>query len=206
MISAVVLAAGLSTRMGRPKMVLLVEGKPMLQKVLDALRGARVDETVVVLGPEASKIRSQVRFERERVVVNSRYAQGMSTSLRLGLATVSPEAEAALVVMGDQPFLSSSTIDMVIEGFREGAAPIVVPVYRGVRGNPVLFAKSVFPEAMRVRGDVGARSVVRSYGSRVAEVPVEDEGVLSDLDTPEEYGRAHLRNQSARRTRNLRGA
>lgn len=200
MISAIVLAAGLSTRMGRPKLLLHVKGKPILQNVLEALSHAGVDEVVVVLGAEAVEIRKRVRFARERVVVNSAYAEGMSSSLKLGLMEVSSDSEAAVIVLGDQPFLSPSTVDKVVEAYRASGAPIVVPTQGGVRGNPVLFAKSLFPEVMRISGDAGGKSVVGRHRGRVLEVPVEDAGVLFDIDTPSDYDRASSGAPTRRRT------
>jgi len=199
LISAVVLAAGLSRRMGRPKLVLPLGGKPVLERVLDVLRRAKVDETVVVLGANAAQVRKIVRFEKEKVVVNPGYRKGMSSSIRVGLRSIDRDADAVLIVLGDQPFLSARTVDAVVDGFVEKRAPVVVPVLRGVRGNPVLFARSVFPKAVKIRGDVGAKSVVKAYGESVLEVPVQDEGVLFDIDTPSEYRRATSNSGSAGR-------
>ena len=190
MISAVVLAAGLSTRMGVPKMLIPVEGRPMLQKVLEVFRRTRVGEVVVVLGAESRRILGEVGFLGERVVVIRGYRKGMSSSLRLGLARASPRADAVMIALGDQPFLSPSTVDRIIEAFLTRRPPVVVPVYDGVRGNPVLFARSVFPDVMKIEGDTGAKPVVAGYGDSVLEVPVRDRGVLLDIDTPDDYRRA----------------
>ena len=197
MISAVVLAAGLSTRMGMPKMLFSVEGRPMLEKVLEIFRRTMVGEVVVVLGAESSRVSGEVEFLGERVVINRGYRKGMSSSLKLGLARVSPRADAAMVALGDQPFLSPSTVDRIIEAFLAKRPPIVVPVYGRVRGNPVLFARSVFPDVKKIEGDAGARSVVAQYGDRVLEVPVRDSGVLLDIDTPGDYRRAGVRGRRA---------
>jgi molybdenum cofactor cytidylyltransferase len=199
LISAIVLAAGLSTRMGKPKLLLRVEGEPILGKVLAVLRHSRVDEVVVVLGADARRTRKAVRFESERIVVNPKYSEGMSSSLRLGLRKVSPDADAALVVLGDQPYLSSSTVDRIIEEYLAKNPPVVVPVYGGTRGNPVLFARAVFADVMRISGDVGAKSVVDKYRDRVLEVPVRDAGILFDVDTPSDYQRASSRQAMRRR-------
>jgi molybdenum cofactor cytidylyltransferase len=193
LISAVVLAAGLSERMGKSKLALRVEGRPVLEAVLDALRGSEVDEVVVVLGADADVIRKVVRFHEELVVVNARPERGMSSSLKLGLGRVSPRADAALIVLGDQPFLNPEVINRVVEGYDDRSAPIVVPVYRGIRGNPVLFARSVFPEVMKVTGDTGAKSVVNALGDRVLEVQFEDDAASFDIDTPADYERATSR-------------
>lgn len=205
MISSVVLAAGRSTRMGEPKQVMRIRGKPLLRIVLETLRKAKVDETVVVLGPDAGRTMEEVGIKGERVVVNPRQSEGMSSSLRLGLRSLSPDTTAAVVVLGDMPLLSPSTVNRIIDGYLSKGAPVVVPTYRGVRGNPVLFARSVFPEIMKIRGDVGARSVVDSQGGAVLEVPVADEGVIVDIDTQSDYERVAARSRRARRRRSQGG-
>ena len=206
MISVVILAAGRSARMGKPKMLQRVEGRPMLEKVLEVFRHARVDEVVVVLGADAERIKKGIRFGGERIVLNTEYPSGMSSSLRLGLAAAGPRADAVIIALGDQPFLSPLTVDRLVERYLGEKAPVVVPVHDGVRGNPVLFARSAFPDIMQVRGDVGAKSVVGAYGDRVLEVPVEDGGVLFDIDTPADYERATSRPQRPRRRRPRGGA
>lgn len=203
MISAVVLAAGRSSRMGRPKLVLKLDGRPILKAVLDVLGQTKVDEVVVVLGADAARIRKEVRFGRERVVMNEDSAGGMSSSLRLGLKSISPKSEGILVVLGDQPLVSPATIDKLVDVFAEEDPPVVLPVHDGARGNPVLFARRVFPEVMKVVGDVGAKSVVKKYGGRVLEVPVNDAGVLVDVDTPADYDM--VRAGRSRRTRSRGG-
>ena len=187
LIIAIVLAAGLSARMGRPKQTLSVSGKPMLERVLETFRQTKVDVVVVVLGANEREVRKKVRFEKERVIVNSEYAKGMSGSLRLGLAAAGPEADAVIVALADQPFLRAATVDKLIEGQLNSKASIVVPVYNGRRGNPVLFDRTIFPQIMKIRGDVGAKSIVEMNKDLVVEVTVPDEGVLIDLDTPQDY-------------------
>lgn len=206
MISAIVLAAGLSTRMGVQKLLQPIDGEPMLGRTLKALRRPSIDETVVVLGAEASRVREGIKFERERVIVNGSFEEGMSSSLRLGLKSVNPRTDAAIIALGDQPFVSPEVIDRVVGGYLAKKPPIVVPVYGGVRGNPVLFARSVFPDVLKVRGDFGAKSVVQAYGDRVLEVPVDDEGVLFDIDTPADYERAVALSRTARRRTGREGS
>ncbi len=189
MIAAVVLAAGLSTRMGRPKQTLLLEGEPMLERVLGNVRGSHVDRIVVVLGAGREEIERKVKFRDETVVVNAGYRLGMSGSLRKGIAAAGPEAEAVLVVLGDQPYVSRATIDKLVDAYKTSKAKVVAPLYQGRRGNPVLFDRSLFPQILRVRGDRGAKSVVERNADDLLEVEVGDEGVLVDIDTPEDIGR-----------------
>jgi molybdenum cofactor cytidylyltransferase len=201
-IAAVVLAAGKSTRMGRTKQVLRIGQVTMLQKVMDTYRLANVDKLVVVLGADAGNVRKGVKFRDETVVVNERFEDGMSGSIRAGVAAVPKDAEAALIALGDQPTLRPGTIDRIVEEYKATGAPIVVPVYHGQRGNPVLFHRSVFPQLMRLEGDVGAKSVVRTNERGLREVAVEDSGILFDVDTPEDYHRANAGGGNSRRTRN----
>jgi len=201
LIAAVVLAAGLSTRMGRAKLILPIGGKTVLERVLDTYRGARVDDIVVVIGASAEQIRSSVRFDEERVVFNPEYRKGMSGSLKLGIEALGSETEAAIIALGDQPFLSSKTVDRLVDEYLATKAPIVVPVYRGQRGNPVLFDSSLFSQIREIEGDKGAKSVVLKNEARVREVAVEDEGVLLDIDTPSDYEKARTSRPAPRRTR-----
>jgi len=183
LIAAVVLAAGASSRMGRPKQTLLLNGVPMLQRVLEILRKSSVERVVVVLGANAAEVKKHIKFADEMVVVNPRFAEGMSSSLRLGLENVAREAGAVIIALGDQPFVLPTTIDMLVSAYEKSSAPVVIPTYQGARGNPVLFDKSVFSQLAKIRGDVGAKSVVQKNQADVLEVEVPDKGVLEDIDT-----------------------
>lgn len=187
--------------MGEPKLTLEVGGRPMLGRTLETIRQSSVDRIVVVLGADAATIRKKVRFVNEKVVVNHEYRRGMSESLKTGLAVVQDEADAVMVVLGDQPFLASETVDRLIDAYQASKAPVVVPVYHGQRGNPVLFDRSLFLQVMNIQGDAGAKSVVLRNEAALREVAVEDQGVLLDLDTPSDYAGARSRGQSKIRTR-----
>ena len=203
MIAAVVLAAGMSTRMGRPKQTMPLEGEPMLGRVLEVLRQTRVDQTVVVLGPRAGQVQKQVKMTKEKVVINPDPLKGMSESLKLGIRSVEGKADAVLVVLADQPFLMAKTVDRMIEAYHESHALVVVPVYHRQRGNPVLFDRSLYPQIMKIEGDVGAKAVVEENEDKMVAVEVDDEGVLTDLDTPLDYERA---NASLSRGKRIQGS
>jgi len=187
LIAAIVLAAGLSTRMGRPKLTLPIAEKTVLERVLDAFRSSKVDEIVVVLGADAAQIRRSVKFGDERVVINPDYRRGMSGSLKTGLGAVEKQADAVIIALGDQPLLAPRTIDGMVDEYLASRAPVVVPVYRGRRGNPVLFDRSLFAQIMRIEGDRGAKSVVNGNEAGLRELRVEDRGTLMDIDTPSDY-------------------
>lgn len=182
MIPAIVLAAGQATRFGRCKQLMPLAGKPLLQHVLDNLRASQADEVVVVLGAHATEIRNGVRFDRERIVLNPDFAQGMSTSIQAGLRSLPEAAEAAMIVLADQPFVQPSTFDALIDGYRQSRAPVVLPTYNGQRGNPVIIDRALFAEMMSIRGDIGFRSLFGEHAMMT--VPVDDHGVVTDVDTP----------------------
>src|SRR5438093_975051 len=162
-----------------------LNGKPLLQYALDRINESVVDEVIVVLGAFADEIQKQIKFDGERIVINSDYERGMSTSLQTGLRAVAGDAEAAIIALGDQPFVESKTIDALVDEYRQSQSPIVVPTYDGRRGNPVLIDRSLFERALQIRGDVGFRAV---FGKdNVAEVPVSDSGVIIDIDTMEDF-------------------
>lgn len=187
LVVAVVLAAGSSARMGKPKLTLPVEGKPMLERVLGTLRKTRVAGVVVVLGAHAQTIRAETGFKGEKVVVNHRHHEGMSGSLKLGIESAGAEADAVMVVLADMPLLEPRTVDALIGAYETTRPKAVVPVCGGRRGNPVILDRSLFPTVMKLHGDVGAKSVVAASGGAVLEVPVDDSGVLYDVDDPEAY-------------------
>jgi molybdenum cofactor cytidylyltransferase len=186
-IGAVILAAGVSSRMGEPKQLLRLGGKTLLEQVLDNARSARVDEIVVVLGAAAEPIRQRVDFRQTKVVINSSYEQGMGTSLGAGLAALDPAINAALILLADQPFVRAATLDRICGEYRRSHAQIVIPLYHGFRGNPVLLDRSVFPEVMALSGDVGCRAIFGNHLEGIVKLPVDDVGILLDIDSKADF-------------------
>ena len=129
------------------------------------------------------------------IVPNPDYAAGQSTSLRAGIAALPPDVAAVVVLLGDQPFVAAAIVAQIAAAWRLGGSPIVAPVYAGQRGNPVLFARSVFPELLAIHGDQGARAVLAADPSRIEPVHFDDSLPLADIDTPEEY--EQLRSQKS---------
>lgn len=185
-VSGIVLAAGRSSRLGRPKQLLLLGGEPLLRHVILRALNSKLAELIVVLGYEAENIAQAVGVLGQRTVVNPDYLQGQSTSVRAGLAAIDPRADAVIFLLGDQPGIESSVIDRLIEQFAETSALIVQPSYDGQPGNPVLFARRLFPELAAVTGDEGARSLIRRYQSAVSLVPV-NSPTPQDIDTEDDY-------------------
>jgi molybdenum cofactor cytidylyltransferase len=181
-VSAVVLAAGTSTRMGTVKQLLRLDGRPLLQHVLDNVRASAVKEIIVVLGASADAILREIDARDVRVVVNENYQQGMGTSLKTGLSAVDSQAGAAIIVLADQPFVKPATLDRLTTEHHLSKAQIVIPTYRGFRGNPVLLDRSVFPEVMTLNGDMGCRAIFGAHLEGIVKLPVDDVGILLDID------------------------
>jgi molybdenum cofactor cytidylyltransferase len=194
-IAGVVLAAGLSLRMGRPKLLLDWGGRPVIRRAVEQVKAGGVDEVVVVLGREGQAIREALAGLPVRFVENLDPEAGQASSIVCGVSALGSGVQAALIALGDQPALPPDVIPRLLQTFREAGKAIVAPLYRGVQGNPVLFAAAVFPELRALTGDRGARSVVEKDPPRVALVPF-DLPMPADLDTLEEYERLRPRTKS----------
>ena len=192
MIAGVVLAAGLSRRMGRAKLLLDWGGKPVVRRVVEQVKAGRVDEVLVVLGHEAPTIREALKGLPVRFVENPEPEAGQASSIAAGVAVLGPAVSAVLIALGDQPALPPEVIPRLVGTFNQTGKAIVAPLYRGVQGNPVLFAAAVFPELRALTGDRGARSVVEKDPARVALVSF-DLPMPADLDTFEDYERLRPR-------------
>lgn len=194
--SAIILAAGRSRRMGeRNKLLLEVGGQPVLARVLRAFAAAPVREIIVVTGAQHERIAALVEQENGvRTVHNPAFRSGMASSIRRGVRTAEPDAAGYALCPGDLPLLSSQTVDTLCRTFTAQASPrIVAPTVDGQQGHPVLFGV-VFREALlALEGDRGARGLVRRDETPLTRVPVPDEGILRDVDTPEALERARRR-------------
>jgi len=185
-IAAVVLAAGESRRMeGANKLLLEVDGRAVVSWVVEAVRGAGVADVYVVVGHQADEVRREIGDAGVTFVENEAYATGMASSLRAGVAALLEDVDAALICLGDMPRLTAADVRSVIDAFAPASKrEICIPTYDGKRGHPVLFAARFLPEIERLRGDVGARSVIERHLAVVHLVPVDHTGVLLDVDTP----------------------
>lgn len=188
MIVAIVLSAGESSRMGSPKALLSVAGKSFIERVISALRATGVGKIIVVLGHQPEPIRARIEGLGVEIVINKDYQRGQLSSLIAGLKSLEgQEVDGALVHLVDHPFLDPSTIDRMIDLFYRSNKLIVLPRYRGRRGHPVLFSSRLFAELMSAPLDQGAKSVVHAHRDETLELETENEGVIIDIDTPEEY-------------------
>ena len=194
-VAAVVLAAGESSRMGRPKPLLPLGNETFLGYLLRQLRASRVARTVVVLGHRPDVILEAMPEIAPISVINERYALGQLSSLLVALDALGEAPDAILLCLADHPFVDARVIDRLIDIHEQTRRPIVVPTFEGRRGHPTLFARSVFGELRSAALDQGARSVVRAHAEDLLEVPIDEPGILADVDTPEQYeiGRASCR-------------
>jgi molybdenum cofactor cytidylyltransferase len=185
-IAAIVLAAGLSSRMGSNKLLKEVKGKPMIRKTVESVLQSRASPVVVVTGHESDKIREALQGLRVTFVTNPDYAGGLSTSLRSGTRQLPPSADGALVVLGDMPLVPPAAMNKLIAAFNPGEGrSICVPVHQSERGNPILWGRQHFTELETLKGDRGARVLLVVNADHVIEVSVGSDGVLTDFDTPE---------------------
>ena len=186
-VAAIVLAAGRSTRMGGPnKLLETISGKPLVRIAAEQALSSRASPVVVVSGHERARVEAALASLDVRLVHNPDYAQGLSTSVKAGLAALPPESEAAIVCLGDMPQVTSALIDRLIAAFDpERNALVVLPTFSGKRGNPVLWSRRFFPELIALEGDVGARHLIGAYPEVVTELPVENAAAMVDIDTPD---------------------
>lgn len=194
-ISAILLAAGLSRRLGRNKLLLPAGGVPVVRRAALALVESRASEVLAVVGHQADDVRAALAGLKLRIVHNPGYAQGQSTSLRAGLAQAAPGAEGFLFALGDQPLLTAAWVDRLIGAFASAppGTQAAALYHGGQRGNPVLLAASLRGELDRIEGDEGARQILRRLEQetppRLLAVPAEEEDLFLDLDTEADHAR-----------------
>jgi molybdenum cofactor cytidylyltransferase len=185
-IAAVVLAAGLSSRMGSNKLLASVGGKPLVRHAVEAALGSAASPVIVVTGNAGPEVQRALAPLTPSFVDNPDFSKGLSTSLKSGLKAMPADCDGVLVLLGDMPGVSSALLDRLIAAFDPSEdRAICVATRHGNRGNPVLWARRFFPEMLAIEGDVGARHLIAQYGELVCEVEAADDGPLTDIDTPE---------------------
>lgn len=196
-LAGVVLGGGASSRMGRPKALLDLGGRPFVRRVADTLHEAGIAEVVVVTGSHEPEIRAALdaadRAWRDVVLLNPDRTRGQLSSLWVALDWIEAPPHVPctglVVALVDHPLVRPDTVRRLVEAFAATGPDVVRPVYRGRHGHPVVFARSTFAGLRAAPLDQGARAVVRSLGSAVLDVETDDEGVVVDVDTPEDYAR-----------------
>ena len=187
MIYAIILAAGESKRMGQPKMLLPFGDRTIIETVVDCATRSMVDGVIVVVGANGEKVTEAVGERPVQVAMNPNYREGMLSSIRWGINALPPQARAALVMLGDQPLIASSTIDKVIAAYHKESKGLVLPVYGGKRGHPLLIDTKYQDELAQLDGAIGLRAIIHNNSEDVLEVEMDDAGILHDIDTAEEY-------------------
>jgi molybdenum cofactor cytidylyltransferase len=186
-VTAIILAAGRSTRMGGPnKLLAELDGKPLVRIVTEQALASKAKDVIVVTGHQAAMVEAALKGLDVKFVRNPSFAEGLASSVKAGVAAVAGEADGAVVCLGDMPMISAQLIDHLIEAFSPDRGNLItVPVSDGRRGNPVLWSRRFFNELMTLDGDVGARHLIAKHGEAVAEVPVKGHAAFLDIDTPQ---------------------
>jgi molybdenum cofactor cytidylyltransferase len=190
MFSALVPAAGMSTRLGRNKLLLPFNGRSMIAHAVDTLLASKLDEIIVVLGYESDRVKEAIGQRRIKIVENLRYREGLYTSINAGLAAVSSHARAILIYLTDQPLIEPEEINFLIDSFSEAAKAnkrIVVPLFKGQRGNPVLVSSAYRASMLGISGRTGCRRVIEQYPGDVHTIEMQTDHVVRDIDTIEDY-------------------
>lgn len=189
-IGLVILAAGASTRMGTPKQLLPYRGRTLIEHVVEQARASVCHPIIVVLGANAERIQPKLTSFNIRAIKNLSSAEGMSSSIRAGvevLTAENPHSKAVVLMVCDQPFVSTQLINQLVENYRKTNSLIVASEYMGVLGVPTLFDRALFPHLMALSGDVGARKLIKNFTQNTIQVPAPE--VAFDLDIPADYER-----------------
>ena len=196
MIAAVVLSAGESSRMGRPKALLPIEGETFIGRIVGSLKRTQVGKILVVLGHNADQLAAAIGPLPVEILINPNDQLGQLSSLQVAVRTLlsDPDCDAMLVHLVDHPYIAANLVDRMIRQFYESKKDIVVPRCRGKRGHPVLFSRRLFGELLDAPMDQGAKAVVNAHGDATLEMETDEEGITVDIDTPELY-RQHVKGE-----------
>jgi molybdenum cofactor cytidylyltransferase len=189
-IEGIILAAGLSTRMGVPKLALEIEGIPIIRRVVRAALESELHRVILVIGPSDSRVKEALgpvaTDPRLLQVVNSHPQAGMSSSMHKGLESLDHEAAGVMILLGDQPGITGDIINKLLAAFRRAQTKIIVPYVLDRRTTPAIFPATLFPELMEEAGDIGGRNVLKRHADQVVELEMGQEYDDTDLDTPED--------------------
>ena len=186
--AAVILAAGMSSRMGRPKQLLKVMGRSMLEHAITAARGAGIVSPTLVIGAFADDIVRDVELVKKcEIIFNKNFREGQATSLRAGVSAVNGKCKAAIFMLTDQPLINATLVSELLEQFSHYKPDILYPVYKKQRGNPVIISASLFPRLIDSSGDQGARFLFSDKSLVIRAHEVENEAVVTDVDTWSDY-------------------
>jgi molybdenum cofactor cytidylyltransferase len=196
MIAAVVLSAGESSRMGRPKALLPIEGQTFIGRIVAALKRTQVGKIIVVLGHNSDHLTAAIEPLPVEILFNPNYKLGQLSSLQVAVRSLQSDldCDGMLMHLVDHPYIDAALVDRMIQRFNETKSDIVVPRWRGKRGHPVLFSRRLFAELLAAPMDQGAKAVVNAHANETLEIETDEEGIALDIDTPELY-RKHVKGE-----------
>jgi molybdenum cofactor cytidylyltransferase len=186
---AIVLAAGMSRRMGAQKVLLPFGGKTVISHIVDQIAGSLVDKIIVVAGDEGDKVRGQLSGRDVSIVINPDSGAEMLSSVRCGILVLPQQCEGVLVALGDQPGITTGLVNGMVNAFKTANKGILVPVCQGKRGHPILFSSRYCNEILTRYDDIGLRGLAETHADDVFELNVSSPAVLCDMDCPEDYKR-----------------
>jgi molybdenum cofactor cytidylyltransferase len=187
-VAAVVLAAGGSSRLGEPKQLLELGGRPLIGHTLDAVRQAGgIDSHFIVLGHSADDIKARTDLTGFQIIMNAGYAEGQSTSVRAAIKQIPDEIDAVIFVLADQPLQVAQVIERLADSYRGERAPIIQPKYADGPGNPVLLSRDMFPELAQLTGDTGARPLLQRRKADIRRIDCSEWNRPIDVDTVEDF-------------------
>jgi molybdenum cofactor cytidylyltransferase len=185
--AGIILAAGISKRFGKPKQLVKFKGKYLIEWVLDAALNSCLDKIILVLGHAHQRILDAVGEKAHtpflQVVINPNFRKGQGSSLQVGFSKTRQTFPSVMFLLGDQPMVTSETIDRLLEAFWQSSKDICVPVYKGKRGTPTLFGRRMYDRFESIQGDMGARKIIQAHPDRILEVELNDPLCFFDIDT-----------------------
>ena len=197
MISAILLAAGSSSRMkGENKLMKKVKGKPLIQHSINNLLGSAVDEIVIILGYENKTVQSIIKKNKKiKIVFNKNYKNGISTSIKVGIKNISSKSNSFFVCLADMPNINQNIYNKLIKAkfkynnkvSRDLKKDIIIPTFEGKNGNPVLFSKQMKSEMLKIKGDYGAKELIRLNKNKSLSIPVKNSGIILDYDKSDDF-------------------
>lgn len=190
MLAAVILSGGASRRMGSPKALLSYQGRPFLEHLLDVTKHPKIGVRRVVLGADAEPIAKEIHLHADEIVINDEWEKGQLSSIHAALRSLPPQSDGIVLLLIDHPLISSALVGELIEAFYNSRKPIVLPVYDGRRGHPLIFSSALYDELLHAPLDTGARSVVWAHSSEIQVVQTNEEGCVLNLNDPDTLQKA----------------
>jgi molybdenum cofactor cytidylyltransferase len=187
MLAAVILSGGASSRMGSPKALLPYQGRPFLEHLLEVTRHPQIGVRRVVLGAHAEPIAKAIHLNADEIVINDQWDSGQLSSIHAALRSLPEGTSGMLLCLIDHPLISASLVADLIERFVKSGKPIVLPVYKGRRGHPLIFSSALYGELLSAPVDTGARAVVWAHQADIEEVSTSEEGCILNLNDPDAF-------------------